>query len=117
MILQQSLTDMEKNPDMFLGFLFGWFLIAAFNLLFVITIQTRRWWCGDDLTYDQFWAQVVFVILGPVSLLCLIVSFVSNILDIIKIRLESLAEKRNTTFIKGRRSAKIFRSLKGEYDA
>ena len=108
---------MEQNPDMFLGFLFDWFLITAFNLLFVITIQTRRWWCGDDLTYDQFWSQVVFVILGPVGLAFLIVAVAPNILDIIKIRLESLAEKRNTTFIKGRRSAKIFRSLKGEYDA
>ena len=101
---------------MFLGFLFGWFLIAAFNLLFVITIQTRRWWCGDDLTYDQFWAQVVFVILGPVALLFLIYDVIREIVDSIKIRLESLAEKRNKTFIKGRRSAKIFRSLTGEND-
>ena len=100
----------------FLLFVLAWFAIGLMcNVPLLID-----WWDGEDISYKDLQFAILLCALGPISVLFF---FFYGLYFLIyhgfcctKEWLEKLAANADKPLIRGRRSARVFRDLRGEFD-
>ena len=83
-------------------YVLAWF---GAGFLFNVLIFGVIWWKGEDITGEDLQMAIFFLVCGPFTLVFLLWGI-----------WERLSKYKETIFIPGRRSARVFRDLRGEFD-